>query len=268
MSRTVLTDDLYLYVNQSVGNDANAGDSNASGHALATIYRAIVIAARDHDFAWKNVRIRVYTGDYAENLQMPDYIGGHGQDHYQVVIEGHPDVDPYGVKIKPSTGVTLLSKSTCEWTFRNLWIENSGGVAVEVEVGGKISLDGVRFGAANLHVQSLFTGSVVEFLNNTGGAGGWSIAGDALVHGYAAHNGQIIVQPGAACNIFGTRTIANDTGLGFFWVDQYGMVNIPSLSFSGSGFTGRKFNTNSGGGKIYTNGVDPNSFIPGSINGS
>lgn len=245
--RTILGGNQVYTIKSSGG-----GDFAGFGQALSFLSRSL-------DLALYSVVFKVGCGSYPENLILPSYLGANNSGYGQVIFTADC-ADPTQVKLNPSAGVAIFSASNpFAYIFQNMWLECPAGIVAEADSGGTIAIDGVTLGPAQIHAQSLFTGSRIVFINNTSGAGGYTVAGDVLAHWSTVH-GDIINQPNLKTTFSGTRTIGT-----LYQVGIAGFANIAGSIYAGS-FTGKKYSVDTNS-SIYANGGNPNTMIPGTING-
>lgn len=259
MSRQILTAAQSYYVRKN-GSDANSGLANDDADAWGSWQHALDFIAYSLDLAGQPVTVNIAQGAYSENLCLPSFIGGNNNGYGQVTFLANPDTGfaVTDVKLAPASGQAIFgATNVCPYTFKRVWIECPNGVAIEADNGATIVLDGVTFGAAQLHCQSLYSKSSIVFVN--GADGGYWIAGDAGAHWYSVR-GDIFNQPGLQVRLLGTRTFADP----FYFIDDEGFGNITGTTYTGS-FTGTKYAL--GAYSRLRADFDPNSRIPGSING-
>lgn len=261
--RTRLLTDLTLYVDVTLGNDANSGLSPGSGNAFKTIQKAIKVVSNNYDLAGFNATIQCADGTYPESLALGAYVGRYNQGHSgPVLIQGNLG-NPSAVVIAPASGncVTGVETGGLEWDFQAVKFVSATGAGISCDLGSWVNCTNVVFGAcATQH--GISTGGILEF------TGGYTINGNSLYHLFSTSRGSILYNGAQTVTLTGTPTFT-----AFALASNLSYITIPTslVTFSGSA-TGTRYTvtTNSivdtqGGGATYLPGNGAGSVATGGI---
>ncbi len=245
-----------FYVDVTNGLDTNGGMASGSGKAWKTLQHAVNWIAANIDVADQSVIIQCADGTYPENLILPNYASSGKGAQATMVIQGNSGAHS-NVVIQPSSGnaVTAVDVNSW-WALKNLRLNASGGTCITADH-SRIAIDGIVFGAANIHKQASNTGAMIEGVNN-----GYTIAANAACHDSATDGGEIVNQ---ALTVTGTGSMTFSSG--FANATNGGIIDYQSTTFSvtttGSSTRFIRDLTSS----ISCGSSDPNATIPGTSNG-
>lgn len=255
MGRVDLARNVDLYVNGSIGNDANDGTANTSGKALATIQKAVDIA---FDYPPSQYTITIHVADGTYGIIASKSWGGPN-----IIIDGNATT-PANVLISGSTSgahcVTVTGPNT--FTCKNLTVANSGTTGA----GGFVASAGGSLSTQNTRSNIIANGAVFEAYGNAN----VNVNGNHFFNGGSVHwfwgmiGGVVNIAVGITLNAaagIGTVITAN-AAIG-------GKITLgpPNVSFGGSALTtGQRYNV-SNNGVINVNGGGVNVF-PGTTAGS
>ena len=253
MARTQLTDHLTLNATKS-GNDSTGDGSVAS--PFLTIQHAINVVYENYDTGGEYwVKIQVGDGTWEENLKIAYPLPGAGPGSY-LRLSGNVST-PGNCLLKPASGVALEGTYGAYIEFEGFRFE-APTYGVSAYNGAVMSMTGkCDFGPCGYHVYSFLYGSVKLFVP-------YDISGGAVNH-FIANCGSISLK--AAANL--TQSNLNFSGC-FIQGDRVADINLRGASFTGqtANVTGKRWAAD-GNATIRTSaGVNPDTLIPGSVNGT
>lgn len=245
------------------GGAAVVAGSAGSGAHTATVYSAFLtiqkairaISTIDHNLF--STVAQIGGGSYPENLRPLTYVGRGIQGHNTPLIRGVSS-DGTAVKVNPASSYPVLgvSQSFCEWTFKNIEFDPTGDIAVYIDAGGWVCLDACYFGGtATIHGQAS-TGGILEFVG-----GACQIIAGAITHIRANLGGRVLYAT-VGPTLVGTPAFSGS----FADVSTDGVILATGMVFTGAA-TGIRYTRASGGRIVLADGVDPNSVLPGDVNG-
>jgi hypothetical protein len=249
---------LTFYVS-STGSDANSGLTAAS--PLATIQRALSLAAENYDLSAAKLQIDLTNGTYAgatvTGRQISASIGiiGNIGSPSACVISA-----PNAVCLEVNDGgyVTLSGVSLVSATGTNVDYELSG-CAIVAQNGSSVAIgQSVIFEAcAVFHIYSSGDSYIT---NNSGGiANTYTVSGGAQLH-WNATDGGTISTAASTIDLVGTPNFVDA-----FAFTSSGFLNVWNMTFSGSATGSRYYSSNYG--VIETHGSGPN-YLPGNAAGA
>jgi hypothetical protein len=140
---TLMSGNLTLYVNDTLGNDANDGLSNAAGHALKTLQRAVDIAFGFVPGQYI-VTVRVDDASYAAGFLVPARPGP------QISFVGNT-VTPANVQVTSSSGSTMTVGGPNVATINGFRVSSntSNGIyhGIISNSGSQVTVKNIEFGA-------------------------------------------------------------------------------------------------------------------------
>lgn len=107
-----------IFVNTGIGNDANDGVSNTSGHALLTIQGGIN-KAFSYAPSQFTITVVVEPGTYNEQVTWPAWSGPN------IIVDG---LVPASVVVNTPNGYCFFTQGPNTATIKNLTVQNSGGL--------------------------------------------------------------------------------------------------------------------------------------------
>jgi hypothetical protein len=240
-----------IYVNTAIGNDANDGVSNTSGHALATIQGG-VNKAFSYAPSQYTITIVVEPGLYNEAVATPLYAGP------AIIIDG---LNSANVGVSSGAANCFVVQGPNTMTVKNLTIQNSGG--------GNWAGFEASNGATMLTVNTISNSIVGGVFMVSNGAsvspGNHSFAGSSNSLFQAQYGGNIQLSA-VTFTIASSISVSIATGL----VDSGGSIAIsgssPPSFVNGASVNGPKYNARNGG--IINSGGLGFSVLPGSVGGS
>lgn len=251
-TRSILSADRTYYVDASLGSDSNDGLAAGSGHAFATVTKAVA-AAQALDWAGYSVTIQIADGTYNETVTIAGGFVG-TDDTAGLIIKGNSGT-PANVKIG-QTGASaygIIVYGGARVTIKDCQPRcGSGGACIRVLEHGVVYYTNLDFGAnsGGYHIQS----SAKGFIRATGN---YKISGGVAGH-WLAQNGGIIVCDTLTLTITGSPTITT-----FASASYGGFVYAPGNTYSGAVTAGTKYALTAGG-LLYRNG----STLPGATAGT
>jgi hypothetical protein len=239
---------LTIFVNGAIGNDANDGVSNTSGHALATIQGGVNLAFSYAPSQFV-ITIVVEPGTYVEQVSTPPYAGP------AIVIDG---LVATSVIVNPGAGYPFTVQGANIMTVKNLTAANNGAYPFHCF--------GATTSGAILVTQNCITGTtyIVWFAGYGGEVqpGTHTISGSAGGAVYWAIGNGVIFVPASITHTFSTpvsvgEVVAASAG------GNVTFTNVNPVTFVNPGFvSGLKYNLGLNG-TLNQTGLGAN-FLPGS----
>lgn len=248
-ARPILTANRTIYVNGTIGNDANDGVSNTSGHALATVQAAIDLAFRYAPSQF-TITIQIADGTYA-SAATPGYAGPN------LAFNGNAGAPANVVLGSTNHGLVISGPITATVSNLKLQAPSAGFVGLVVGSGASCSTQNTVSGICETAVFQATAG----FMN----IGSHTFAGTSKIAFWAFTAGQIVLKQSATFTISANMSVVN----GFANSQVVGAitVNAPTPTFPGGGVvTGPKYSA-SLNGIINTQGAGVN-YFPGSAVGA
>jgi hypothetical protein len=253
--RAALVRNVDLYVNGSIGNDANDGTANTSGKALATIQKAVDIAF-GYPPSQFTITIHVADGTYTGAVATPSYGGPN------IAIDGNSTTPANVVVSNSAAGAHCFSvQGPNTVTVKNLKVQNSGtggSGGFVASNGGMLTTMNTVNGAISGPVWEGFGGGQIIIAGNHVHAGGFGTGVMAIFGGQ--------VQIASSLSI--TISTPVTAGTAYAYTTSHGgiFLNAPNAVWSGSTVTGTRYlaGLNS---VISVNGAGVNVF-PGTVAGS
>jgi len=253
--REILTANRTYYVDATNGSDSNNGLASGSGHAFATIQKAVdtVYAL---DLSIYNVIIQLADGTYSGSVA---FKGGDFVGKGSVSLNGNATTPTNVVVSIPNSYGAFRVQDGVTVTISNLQIAPQAGSAAQnilIQNFATVSISGIDFAASGrAHIEALNFANVIF-------AGAWTISGDAPMH----------VTLDAASNLtWSSQTVTATGGTRTFSTCFLNVANRSGALIVGPTITG----TFSGvrwlaslNGTIKTNGAGANTNVPGSTNGT
>lgn len=228
MTRTLFTADTTFYVDPVNGSDFNDG---SSGSKWKTIQYSMGKVAKDYDYQGFTPFTQLTTGTYNETLEFPcDYLSGTNTPTASCPTILGDTANTGNYIIDGGGSIAVFGSNNMPWKLKGVKVQSPHGIAIEMDERGSVFLEGVEFGAADIHCHSILD-SVFKFCNS-----GYKISAGALVHWNANPFSKIIMQPGY------TVTLANtpDFSVAFAQVGKNGYIEASSISTSGPA-TGKRY---------------------------
>jgi hypothetical protein len=251
-----------LFLDAALGRDTNDGLAAGSGNALQTLgvlgaFANIIDAGYE---APPGVLVQLADGTYPGGLHWPgNFVGASGQ--AQFMVQGNA-ATPSNVVIQG--GVNLFDGARLE--LANLEISDASfGSCIALADNSMLRCEGgLVLGATAAASAQLFVASGSQFFMD----GNMSVAAaPATGNGYFINAGD----PGSMVNLANATITftASVTYAKTFLISAGAVVECFNTTFSlgGNTVTGTKFAVTSPGA-LLTGGVDPNTLIPGTVNGS
>jgi hypothetical protein len=263
LRKPVVGGTLNFYISNA-GNDSNPG-TNIS-FPLATINRALSLAATYYDLVGTTVRINLANGTYSGCLVNGSQVScvvnlvGNVASPESVVISqpgGIAVESVYSAKLVVSGFTVQATGSTADYETSGVGLLAAGQGLIIVGPGmifGECSLAHMEASQGDITVQSLAPGQGTPY----------TISGSALIHWYAGSAGYI-----AAADSTITIATPNLNFGDWFASASCGILEVWNCTFTGPGassVTGTRY-VASQGGVINTQGAGPN-YLPGNTAGS
>ena len=248
LGRTQLTADTTLWINSSVGNDANDGTSAGAG-AFQTIGRA-VRQAYSLDLNGYTLTLQVQDGTYNETVSFNAPFTGMGT----VKLLGNT-VTRANVVIGSSTGNGIVVQNGAQIWLQGFRVRSGGasGISLVALQNGAARIGALDFNSSGAGIQ-MYAANAGQIRQDLGLDLTVS-AGASVAFGYSVYEGLIYL----ASNLSYTTAVSTTQ---VFYITAGGVVAFtPGVTFTGT-VTGTKYAV-SGGGILYRNGVT----IPGSLAG-
>lgn len=243
------------YYVSTTGSDSNTGLDIS--HPFATIQKAIDVVSYNLDLNAQSVVINLSGGTYTETLLLREYLGRGTQGHNTPIIQGiSPGAGGYAIT-SASAGATITGVSCGgkEWTLKNLTVNNTNsGQCVLADKGSWVCIDTIQLGGTpTTHLVAENEG-LLEIVGPVTISSPAAIFMTAILGGEIVDTGNLITTNGATFSSC------------FAYADYYGLMTLTGMTFSAPTVGPRFIMSN--GGQIRTDGTDPNSFLPGSSNGT
>jgi hypothetical protein len=235
-----------LFVNGAIGNDANDGVSNTSGHALATIGGG-VLKAFSYAPSQFTITITVEPGTYNEAVATPSYAGPN------IIIDG---LVASSVVVNSAGGNAFVAQGPNTLTVKNL--------TVQALVYGFFAISGASLTTLNTVSNSCATVFAAAF-NGTLVAGVHTFSGSGSSLYYAFNDGSMTLST-IAHTISTPISVSLATAVAAFGGIITGNTVSPLTFVNPSFVSGAKFNCQYNG-TINTTALGPN-YFPGSVGGS
>ena len=251
LTRTVLTANRNYYVS-TTGSDSNNGTS--VGTPFLTLQKAINVA-QTLDLNGYNVTINVADGTYTSGVTISQPFVGGGN----VSLVGNTTT-PSNCVISAAANNVILCQNFATIYVSGFKLQTSGGNPnnlILASNGGQVYINSnMNFGATS-SAQHLFAVGVSSgiFISAS-----YTVSGNANSHFIAINGGYLGIQNSITITISGTPAF----GVGFAFTN-YGLLNIPNITFSGSATGSRYASTYNG--FISTNGAGT-TYLPGNSAGS
>lgn len=240
------------YFVSPTGNDSNNGLT--AGSAFLTGQRAInVVSALD--ISTFNVTIQFAAGTYTGSIVANGPWLGSG-----IVTLLGDTFTPSNCLIAVSTASTsaIVCQNGATLTVNGFKITCTGAGAVasiKATSNSMITVGVLDFGASNRQVQAGVASTVLF-----PGGGGYNITGSANTHWFASSGGAIVAE-GVSIFLSGTPAFSN----AFCDSSNNGTCFVDGNTFTGSGATGKRYNTDSG---IIFTGAAGATYLPGNVAGT
>lgn len=269
--RTLILQDMTIYVNASTGNDNNDGLSAAT--AYRTVQRAITAVYYQYDWNNHNCVILLAHGTYTTNV-----VGGYaavfygnpfGMLQFGLTLRGDPNaqgavvlncVNSNGIAVQATKmyidGLTIVATGT-SWT-----LTLAQGIGIGVDMGGWANVSNCTFTCSSLCIWTYRASIIVMSGNNNTFTGTPQCI-------FAAEEAGIIYSPSVAYTVTGLALTPGPAISGVFAVavQGAGVVWCPGCTFIGAAsVTGTRYYA-ANAGSIQTGGGGPN-YFPGSIAGN
>lgn len=265
MARTVLTENLNLYVKASGGSNGNTGLS--ADQAYATINYAIDRVTKDYDCAGFQITINLVAD--AVNKHAPfilkNYLdAGVNAQTTNARIYGNPENPALHMVEHVSGGVAALAVGvTTPWLLEGIKLSSpAGGYGIEADFYSKIYTKSIMFGNCGVCSIAVF-GSSIEFLAN-GSYPLFTLTGACAAVLMVDMKSMIILQT-AAIVFSGTPSVSyafamcNSQSLLYFGATTTGAINVNRRAMAGfqSLITGSSAMPTG----RFANTVSPDSFV-------
>lgn len=250
--RAALVRNVDLYVNGSLGNDANDGTANISGKALATIQKAIDVA---FSYPPSQYVITVHVADGTYDWFLTPTYGGP-----PIVVDGNSTTPSNVVVVgtsAPESCVLVQGPNTL--TAKNLKVQaaGSGKRGLCAKQGGSLFTENTVSGAISGEVFAAFGGGSTVYPGNH------TFSGDCGTFWYATNTSYIPFRTGVVFTFSTTITVTYGA-----FVNDCGVIqaDIPPPSFVNPGnVTGQKWIAQLNG-VINTQGAG--TYFPGTVSGA
>lgn len=258
-TRQKLASNATFFVDVTLGLDTNAGLSAGAGNAWRTIQHAVDYISKNIDLGGFSVTVQLADGTYPENVNLTAVLGLSRLGQAAAIIQGNAATNST-VIVQPVAGGAFAAVGNFSgWTLKNLKIV-APTTGVNADYDSCVYLDGVSFGACNIHVQATNVGAFIEFINNP-----YSVVGNCAGHAHAVNEALILWQASATCSFpSGNPAVSaywlNPTAGGI--IDCSAAAIFSGLTATGAGLT---FIQSFGGVLRTSNDSDPNAVLPAGL---
>lgn len=254
--RKMLTAPLTLYVDVTLGNDANNGLTPGVG-AFKTINHAITIVNTSYDLGGNNLTIQLADGIYPESIALLPYVGRGGQGHTGPIILQGNMTTPANVIIQPAAGngFTGVQTGGFEWDLQGMKII-APAAAIYADVGSWICVNNIDFGVCGTQ-HMVAAGGFIEI------TGSYKISGGTQYHMLVGGQGKLLYGGAITVTLTGTPNFSG----AFLYMSTISYISIltGSTTYTGAA-TGKRYDLNYN--SVADTGGSLTTFFPGNVAGT
>lgn len=240
------------YYVRTDGSDSNDGLTNSAGGAFLTIQKAVDVATLVNNNG-KSITIQVADGTYDAGATI---IGLATISAGAITIQGNT-VTPGNCVINAVGSVAFLISNSM-LTIQGFKVTSSGAHQFQLVNQSIVTFGAMEFGSAGTNYTQISAASNVAIQFNSS----YTISGGAAHH-MNLSNGSVVLYNGAiTATLSGSPAFTQD----FVNLQRGSTLDLRAAVFSGAA-TGLKYQMDDSSIITVTGALDPNSVLPGSING-